>query len=336
MSITISGISKSFKTVRSGDLRALDEVSLDVPSGEMLVVVGPSGSGKSTLLRCVAGLEEVDAGWIKIHGSEVTALDPARRDIAMVFQDYALYPHLDVASNIGFPLLAARIPEDEVKTRVREAAEMLDIVPTLERKPQQLSGGEKRRVSLARAVVRRPKAFLMDEPLANLDANLKVRVRDEIRTLQKHLGVTTIYVTHDQMEALALGDRMAILRAGRLEQVGPPLEVHDHPVNTFVAGLVGRLPMNIVPGAVLGSDSPQVGIRPEALRLEVAGDRRPTATVRSVDPLGATSLVEMEISGHRMAAEVDRYAAPAPGNQVGLAFDIGDVHRFSSDGSAIA
>lgn len=334
MSVAVTGVSKVFPG-RGREVKALDEVSLEARPGEMLVVIGPSGSGKSTLLRCIAGLEEIDAGSIHVGGEDVTALDPARRDLAMVFQDYALYPHLDVASNIGFPLMAAKVAKDDVERRVREAAEMLDLTGLLDRRPEQLSGGEKRRVSLARAVVRKPKAFLMDEPLSNLDANLKTRVQDEIRTLQRRVEVATVYVTHDQMEALALGDRMAVLRGGRLEQVGPPLEIHDHPRNTFVARLVGRLPMNIVPGALLGLDLAQAGVRPEAVRLTPPGEGRADGRVRAIDPLGATSLVEIDIASERVAAEVPRSETPRPGDEVGVDFDPADVHRFDGSGEAL-
>ena len=334
MSVAVTGLTKVYPGRRQRDVTALGDVSLTAEPGEMLVIVGPSGSGKSTLLRCVAGLEEIDSGSVHVGGRDVTRLDPARRDLAMVFQDYALYPHLDVAANIAFPLLAAKMPRDEVARRVQRAAEMLDLTPTLERRPEQLSGGEKRRVSLARAVVREPQAFLMDEPLSSLDANLKMRVQDEIRSLQRTVGVATIYVTHDQMEALALGDRMAVLRDGKVEQVAPPLVVHDHPRNTFVARLVGRVPMNIVPGQVLGIDAAQVGIRPEALRLVPAVDGAPRGIVRAIDPLGATALVEIDVSGHRMGSEVERSAAPAPGQEVGLGFEAKALHRFDEAGDA--
>lgn len=334
MSIRLAGLTKVFSGRRGDPVKALDDVSLDVHPGEMLVVVGPSGSGKSTLLRCIAGLEDIDSGSIHVDGRDVTDLDPARRDLAMVFQDYALYPHLDVAANIGFPLLAAKAPKDEVARRVREAAEMLDLVPTLQRRPEQLSGGEKRRVSLARAVVRRPKAFLMDEPLSSLDADLKLRVQDEIRTLQREVGVATIYVTHDQMEAMALGDRMAVVRAGRIEQIGAPLEIHDHPRNTFVARLVGRVPMNIFPGTVVGESAAHIGIRPEALHLHSSETSALTGRVRAVDPLGATALLEIDVAGHRILAEVARDSLPSVGKIVGLTYAPADLHRFDETGEA--
>ena len=335
MSIRLSGLTKVYSGRRGDPVKALDDVSLDVDPGEMLVVVGPSGSGKSTLLRCIAGLEDIDSGSVHVDAKDVTDLDPARRDLAMVFQDYALYPHLDVASNIGFPLLAAKVSKEEVARRVREAAEMLDLVPTLSRRPEQLSGGEKRRVSLARAVVRRPKAFLMDEPLSSLDADLKLRVQDEIRTLQRDVGVATVYVTHDQMEAMALGDRMAVLRAGKVEQVGAPLEVHDNPRNTFVARLVGRVPMNIFPGSIVGEGAAQVGIRPEALRLTSGGGRSITGDVRAVDPLGATALIELDAQGHRLLAEIPRSSLPQVGEQVMVEYEVSELHRFGDSGEAL-
>src|SRR4051812_17748561 len=218
-----------------------------------MVLVGPSGSGKSTALRMLAGLEEVDAGAVYIGGRDVTDLAPKERDVAMVFQNYALYPYLDVAANIGFPLKMARVPKAERERRVREAAEMLGLTPLLARKPGELSGGERQRAAMGRAIVRDPQAFLMDEPLSNLDAKLRVQMRAEIAALQSRLAVTTLYVTHDQVEAMTMGHRVAVLSRGRLQQVGPPRELYERPANTFVAGFIGSPAMNLIT-TPLGSD----------------------------------------------------------------------------------
>src|SRR4051794_687456 len=233
-----------------------------------MVLVGPSGSGKSTALRMLAGLEEVDAGAIYIGDRDVTDLAPKDRDVAMVFQNYALYPYLDVAANIGFPLKMTRVPKKEREQRVREAAEMLGLTPLLGRKPGELSGGERQRTAMGRAIVRNPQAFLMDEPLSNLDAKLRVQMRAEIAALQSRLGVTTLYVTHDQVEAMTMGHRVAVLSKGVLQQVGPPRELYEHPANTFVAGFIGSPAMNIVEAPLDGDGRAELA----GLHLEIPRD----------------------------------------------------------------
>ncbi|RBP97259.1 sugar ABC transporter ATP-binding protein [Bifidobacterium aemilianum] len=224
---------------------SVDDLNLDIKDGEFLVLVGPSGCGKSTTLRMLAGLEEVNKGKIFIGGKDVTTMQPKDRDIAMVFQNYALYPHMTVEDNMGFALKIAGTPKDQIKQRVRKAAEILDLTEFLDRKPKALSGGQRQRVAMGRAIVREPKVFLMDEPLSNLDAKLRVQTRTQIAALQRQLGVTTLYVTHDQTEALTMGDRIAVIKLGILQQVGAPTELYDRPANVFVAGFIGSPSMNI-------------------------------------------------------------------------------------------
>jgi ABC-type sugar transport system ATPase subunit len=248
------------KTFDHGRVRAIDGVDLATETGEYLVLLGPSGCGKTTLLRTIAGLEHPTEGQVWINGFNVTGLPPRARRIAMVFQSYALYPHKTVAANIAFPLRAAGMPAPERERRVRWAAELLGIEPLVSRKPRQLSGGERQRVALARALVREPAVFLLDEPLSNLDAKLRASARDELKRFQQEIGTTTVYVTHDQVEAMGLGDRIAVLSAGQVRQVGPPVEVYDDPADTFVATFIGSPPMNLV-----NREATLVGFRPEHL-----------------------------------------------------------------------
>ena len=243
--IAIRGATKIYD---GGTVPAVDAVDLDVADGELLVLVGPSGCGKSTLLRMIAGLEEVTAGSISIGGGDVTYLPPKDRDIAMVFQSYALYPHMTVRRNIGYPLRLAKTPKDEIDRRVEETADLLQLTDELERRPAQLSGGQRQRVAMGRAIVRHPRAFLMDEPLSNLDAKLRVEMRAEIARLQRELAVTTVYVTHDQVEAMTMGTRVAVLQKGRLQQVATPQRLYDEPDNLFVATFIGSPAMNLFPG----------------------------------------------------------------------------------------
>src|ERR1700733_10761379 len=236
--------------VYSGGVKALDDLNLEVREGEFMVLVGPSGCGKSTALRSIAGLEEITGGTISIGERVVNDLPPKDRDIAMVFQNYALYPHMTVADNLAFGLKLRHTPKAEIKRRVGEAAELLGLEPYLGRKPAALSGGQRQRVAMGRAIVREPAAFLMDEPLSNLDAKLRVQMRAEIAALQRELGVTTIYVTHDQVEAMTMGDRVAVMRKGELQQVAEPQTLYDHPVNLFVAGFIGSPSMNMAEATV--------------------------------------------------------------------------------------
>ncbi|HMC37044.1 MAG TPA: sn-glycerol-3-phosphate ABC transporter ATP-binding protein UgpC, partial [Actinomycetota bacterium] len=240
--IVLEGITKQF----SPDVIAVDDVSLDIADGEFMVLVGPSGCGKSTILRIIAGLEEVTAGEVHIGDRQVTDLPPKERDVAMVFQNYALYPHMTVEENIGFGLKLRHVAKEEVKRRVRETARILALEPLLDRKPLALSGGQRQRVAMGRAMVREPKAFLMDEPLSNLDAKLRVQMRAELARIRQRLGTTTVYVTHDQVEAMTLGDRVAVLKDGVLQQVDRPQRLFDQPANLFVAAFIGSPSMNLV------------------------------------------------------------------------------------------
>ena len=289
---------------------AVSHLSLDIDEGEFLVLVGPSGCGKSTSLRMLAGLEPVSSGSIRVGERDVTRVAAKDRDIAMVFQNYALYPHMSVAENMAFALKIQRLPKEEIGRRVQDAAELLDLVPYLERKPKALSGGQRQRVAMGRAIVREPAAFLMDEPLSNLDAKLRVQTRTQIAALQRRLGTTTLYVTHDQVEAMTMGDRVAVLSAGILQQVDTPRALYDTPVNAFVASFIGSPSMNLVStpivgeGVVLGDatvpvardilaragDSGQVllGVRPEDLQLSSTGT---SMTVTLVEELGADAYV---------------------------------------------
>jgi ABC-type sugar transport system ATPase subunit len=263
--VTYEHVTKSFDGTT-----AVKDFNLDIADGEFMVLVGPSGCGKSTALRMLAGLEKVSDGRILIGERVVNNVAPQSRDIAMVFQSYALYPHMTVYDNLAFGLRNQKVPKGEIDRRVRRAAEILDLDPLIKRKPKQLSGGQRQRVALGRAIVREPAAFLMDEPLSNLDAKLRVQTRAEILKLQQELGTTTIYVTHDQVEAMTMGDRIAVMRLGILQQVGTPEELYEHPENIFVAGFIGSPAMNLVPANVLdgvGGDDRIAGFRPEHIRL---------------------------------------------------------------------
>jgi multiple sugar transport system ATP-binding protein len=330
------------------DEPALDAFDLTIADGELMVLVGPSGSGKTTALRMLAGLEEVDAGAVYIDNRDVSDDPPKKRDVAMVFQNYALYPYLTVADNMGFPLRVSKVPKAQREARVREVAELLELTPFLERKPGQLSGGQRQRVAMGRAIVRQPQVYLMDEPLSNLDAKLRVQMRADIASLQARLGVTTVYVTHDQAEAMTLGHRVAVLRDATLQQCDTPRVLFDRPVNTFVAGFVGSPAMNLctlpvsdgkvafgsVPiEAVNGRESIVVGIRPEALELSGEGL---DAGVDAVEELGLDAYVyctaELPGGPQRLVARIETRRAPARGERVRLrpSQDY-EPHLFSAD-----
>jgi len=300
--LTIRQATKSF-----GALKVLHGVDVNIEDGEFVVLVGPSGCGKSTLLRLIAGLEDMTSGDILIDGRVVTGLHPKDRDIAMVFQSYALYPHMTVAENMGFSLRMQNVPPEERARKVNAAAEILDLTPLLERYPKQLSGGQRQRVAMGRAIVRDPKVFLFDEPLSNLDAKLRVQMRAEIRQLHKQLKTTIVYVTHDQIEAMTMADKIVVMRGGHIEQIGTPLDLYDRPANTFVAGFIGSPSMNILPGEIdpggLSFSSAKgtrivltqpleygvgqrvfLGLRPEDFELSQDGFE---AVVRLVEPTGA-------------------------------------------------
>ena len=324
--VTLDNVNK----VYDNGFQAIYDLSLDIAESEFLVLVGPSGCGKSTALRMVAGLESITSGELKIGDRVVNDVEPKDRDIAMVFQNYALYPHMTVYDNIGFALKLARVPKPEIDSRVRKAAAILELEPNLDRKPGQLSGGQRQRVAMGRAIVRQPAAFLMDEPLSNLDAKLRVQMRAEIARLQRDLAVTTIYVTHDQVEAMTMGDRVAVLKDGYLQQVGAPQHLYDEPTNVFVAAFIGSPSMNLYEGVLtlngrgtvqIGDQNvaiaPEtlekrpalknyngerviVGIRPEdfedaAVATGAPADRRIKATVRLVEALGSELVVHFEL-----------------------------------------
>ena len=331
MSLRLTDVSKTFHT--RGSRLVLDSVSLEVEDGQMMVIVGPSGSGKTTLLRCVAGLEDVDGGTVEVDGRDVTAAGPGERDVAMVFQDYALYPHLSVRENISFGLRARKVPRAEIEVQVREAATTVGLDGSLDASPNHLSGGERQRVALARALVRRPAAFLMDEPLSNLDAELRTQTRREIRALQRSLQTTTLYVTHDQVEAMTMGDTVAVLRAGSVEQVGTPAALYDRPANVFVARFLGTPAMNLIPAALVASTrAATLGIRPERIRLVPAGSGRLDGVVDVVEPIGAEAIVHVRSNEAQIVVRSDVRLAPRTGDRVGLDFVDGDVHAFDTDG----
>jgi ABC-type sugar transport system ATPase subunit len=282
---------------------AAEEISLTIGEGELAVLVGPSGCGKSTTLRMIAGLTSPTSGRILIGGEDVTDLPPRRRDVAMVFQSYALYPHLTVAGNLAFGLRMRGVPRREREARVRETAELLGLTDLLAARPARLSGGQRQRVALGRAIVRKPRAFLLDEPLSNLDATLRVRMRAEIARLHRELGVTMVYVTHDQEEAMTLADRVAVMDRGRIQQVDPPLTVYRRPANRFVAGFIGSPAMNEIPARVMRGEAGTglvLGVRPQDLRV-TDGDGDLPAVVDVVEPLGSEVLVhlEAEVDGRR-------------------------------------
>lgn len=305
------------------------DLDLEIADGEFLVLVGPSGCGKSTTLRALAGLEPVSEGRILIDDRDVTGVEPGERDIAMVFQNYALYPHLSVAKNMGFALKLAKLPKAEINAKVREAAELLGLSELLDRKPKDLSGGQRQRVAMGRAIVRAPKVFLMDEPLSNLDAKLRVQTRAELASLQRRLGTTTVYVTHDQVEAMTMGDRVAVLKDGILQQVAPPRELYDAPVNEFVAGFIGSPAMNLFPG-----DGVTLGVRPEAMALLAEQRQAPAGwvvrdgAVTIIEELGSESYVYADCDGDRLVARITDDRRLSPGERVQLAYDPAAAHRF--------
>ena len=325
--LTLKAVTKSFGTVD-----VIKGVDLTVQEGEFCVFVGPSGCGKSTLLRIIAGLEDATAGEVAIDGCRVNEVPPAKREIAMVFQSYALYPHLTVRDNMGLALKQAGVSRAEITASVDRAADMLALGPLLDRRPAELSGGQRQRVAIGRAIVRRPKLFLFDEPLSNLDAALRVATRIEIARLHRQLGATMIYVTHDQVEAMTLADRIVVLRAGKVEQVGAPMELYNDPANTFVAGFIGSPQMNFLKAGALGMRSDTMGVRPEHIAISrEAGQIE--GTVSHVEKLGGETLVYVNTAAQglltvRLFGEhdypVDQAAFLTP--------DQGRAFHFNSDG----
>jgi multiple sugar transport system ATP-binding protein len=345
-------------SAQAEDAAAVRGLSLDVADRELLVLLGPSGCGKTTALRMLAGLEEPDRGDIRIGGRSVVGLEPKDRDVALVFQSYALYPHLSARENIRYPLKVRRLSRAEQDQKVDSVAEMLGIGHLLPRRPGQLSGGEQQRVALARAIVREPRVFLMDEPLSNLDAKLRVHTRTELKTLQRELGTTMVFVTHDQAEAMSLANRIAVLSAGELQQVGTPDEVYDHPANVFVAEFIGSPPMNLMEGVRKGDElvvgdgwrlpaparngpsggtgtngKVTVGLRPEG--IEIAADGHP-AEVVAVEPFGSEVIIDVRVAGEALKIRAAPDVRPEPGSSVGLRADPAAVRLFdTSTGLAI-
>ncbi|MCE0504073.1 MULTISPECIES: sn-glycerol-3-phosphate ABC transporter ATP-binding protein UgpC [unclassified Roseivivax] len=312
---------------RFGKTEVIHGVNIDIEEGEFIVIVGPSGCGKSTLLRMVAGLETVTSGEIAIDGARVNEKEPMDRDIAMVFQNYALYPHMSVFDNMAYGLKIAGTPKGEIAERVEQAADLLQIRDFLARKPRELSGGQRQRVAMGRAIVRKPAVFLFDEPLSNLDAKLRVQMRLEIRQLQRELGVTSLYVTHDQVEAMTMADRMIVMNAGHADQIGAPLEVYSNPATEFVAGFIGSPPTNFFEAGGRG----RIGVRPEHLSIvEGAGAGQLGATVANAEPLGAETLVHVRLENGSLLTVRQDGAAPIPaeGTGIGLAWDGRHEMRF--------
>ncbi|MBP1851576.1 sn-glycerol-3-phosphate import ATP-binding protein UgpC [Rhizobium halophytocola] len=340
------------RKVYAGNVEAIKGVSLDIADGELVVLVGPSGCGKSTLLRMIAGLESITSGEISIGDRVVNDLEPAGRDIAMVFQNYALYPHMTVRQNLAYGLKNRNTPKDEIERRIGEAAAALEITPYLDRKPRQLSGGQRQRVAMGRAIVREPSAFLFDEPLSNLDAKLRTQMRVEIKRLQRSLATTSVYVTHDQMEAMTLADRLVVLNGGRIEQVGTPIELYERPASTFVATFIGSPSMNLLTvqagqAAMQLSDAAfgqaglaTVGVRPEDLHLidEAPADQalRIDATVEAIELVGAESYVHARTASQLpILFRVSGRSQIPIGTSVALGASAASLHPFDAAGRSL-
>ena len=314
--ITLDHVSKNW-----GPMRAVDDVSLTAEEGSLLVLLGPSGCGKSTTLRLIAGLEQLDGGTVAIGGADVTHLTPAQRKISMVFQSYALFPHLSVAENIVFGLRVRRVSRTERDQRLQRVAEIVGLEKLLERKPSQLSGGQRQRVALGRAIIAEARVCLMDEPLSNLDAKLRHEMRTEIRALQQRLGITMVYVTHDQTEAMTMADRVVLMRDGRVEQNGTPEQLYNRPATAFTARFIGTPPMNLIPRG-----DRLIGIRPEHIRIVSQGGH--AAHVKTVEHLGADSIILCEVEGQPVAVRQDGFSKALPGEDIRLAWDVVHEHQF--------
>ncbi|MGV8939880.1 MAG: ABC transporter ATP-binding protein [Allorhizobium sp.] len=357
--ITLEKVTKSY-----GAVQVLHGIDLDITDGEFVVFVGPSGCGKSTLLRQIAGLDKPTSGEISINGANVTHVPAADRGLAMVFQSYALYPHMSVKQNLSFGLENARMPKAEIEKRIAEAARMLEIEDYLQRRPGQLSGGQRQRVAIGRAIVRNPTAFLLDEPLSNLDAELRISMRAELSALHKRLKTTMVYVTHDQIEAMTLADRIVVLRKGIVEQIGTPLELYNRPANRFVAGFIGAPSMNFLSGVVAalsdegttlqvhGQESLTlplraemaavgqpiaIGVRPQHIRLAVPGEPGITVQIDLVEALGSETVIHARTAtGDLLLAVLAGQHALVSGEAIRLAFDAGNLHLFDSEGLRLA
>jgi len=346
--VTVSDVKKDY-----GSVQVIHGIDIDIEDGEFVVLVGPSGCGKSTLLRMIAGLEEISGGEVKIAGKVVNDAPPKQRDIAMVFQNYALYPHMTVAKNMGFSLHLQKVPKKEIDQKVQRAAEILGLEALLDRLPKQLSGGQRQRVAMGRAIVRAPQVFLFDEPLSNLDAKLRVQMRAEIRELHQRLRTTTVYVTHDQVEAMTMADKIVVLRSGYVEQIGSPLDLYDTPANRFVAGFIGSPAMNFIEGTVqggaepvfvgregetvklpskfvgIGSQPATLGVRPEHVSVVPVGTPGSlTAKVMVVEPTGAETLVITRLGPSQITAVSKERQRLQSGQEIGLSFEVPAVHLF--------
>ena len=354
MSISVQHLTKSF-----GSTTVVEDLSLEINDGEFVVLLGPSGCGKTTTLRIIAGLEQATSGDILIEGKRVNEVPPQRRDVAMVFQSYALYPHMTVAGNIGYPLRVRKLARERIEVQVKETAALLEIEPLLTRKPRELSGGERQRVALARAIVRHPRAFLMDEPLSNLDARLRLQMRGELKHLQQKLATTTVYVTHDQAEAMTLGHRVAVMNKGKLQQFDTPLEIYNRPANRFVAEFVGSPGMNFLDGLIdisQGSfrnqhvslalnDSQRetfsnidsnkrvtLGIRPEDLHVSLSQrDNWPQASVYVTELMGSETFVMVQLRDEKLTARAAGDFRAEPDSALWIEFDTTKAHFFDSE-----
>ncbi len=341
-SVSFRGVNKRFGTVA-----AVRDFSLEIADGEFVVLVGPSGCGKTTSLRILAGLEPPSGGHILLGGEDITGVPSMDRNIAMVFQNYALYPHMTVRENVSFALQLRKLPKAEIDAATARAAAMLGLEDLMERKPRQLSGGQRQRVAVCRAIVRDPEAFLFDEPLSNLDAKLRAAARTEIRSLQQELGVTTVYVTHDQVEAMTMADRIVVMHDGEIQQVGRPLDVYARPANLFVATFIGNPSMNLVaPTADLGNgnagaasagaqSAAMLGLRPESLALlgdTDAPDLTLSGTLRQVEALGAETVLHVDFCGQTILARLPGTVTPVVGRPVRLGCRYEDLHRFDDAG----
>ena len=339
--IRMRKVCKAFK-----DVRVIEQVDLDIEDGEFAVFVGPSGCGKSTLLRLVAGLEDISSGEMTIGGKKVNNVPPSQRGVAMVFQSYALYPHMTIFDNMAFGLKLAKEDSGEIKNRVHWAAKILQMEHLLERLPKELSGGQRQRVAIGRAIVRAPKVFLFDEPLSNLDAALRGNTRVEIKKLHESLGATTIYVTHDQVEAMTLADRVVVLKDGLIEQVGAPLDLYDRPANQFVASFIGMPSMNMLPANALpdvsrvtGGRLPAdgfLGVRPEGIRVHPGGGMGMAGRVDLVEALGSDTLIHVDVAGVNLIARQNERTRLEEGDAVGVEIDPAVLHMFNRDGRSLA
>ncbi|MEK1852760.1 MAG: sn-glycerol-3-phosphate ABC transporter ATP-binding protein UgpC [Phyllobacterium sp.] len=344
------------RKVYGNSVEAVKGVNIAIEDGTLCVLVGPSGCGKSTLLRMIAGLESITHGTVKIENSVVNDLGPAERDIAMVFQNYALYPHMKVYDNMAYGLRNRGMPKDQIDKRVREAAQILELTHLLERRPKELSGGQRQRVAMGRAIVRSPKVFLFDEPLSNLDAKLRGQMRVEIKNLQRQLGVTSVYVTHDQLEAMTLADTLVVMNAGSVEQIGAPLDIYEKPASTFVASFIGAPPMNLVhvtadsfglvlkdgtrigaEGLTVPATGAVIGFRPEDLEVAAGGETHAGGLlldlkVLGVEPVGAESYVYGIIGGERVVVRIAGRSVSQPGDHLRVIIPKEKLHLFGADG----